>query len=100
MNVNKYTTEIENKWIELTEQLRESRREDEFNEIDLNQFKIKLEELAKELDQPSNISIQQDSTAFINKISVIVSSGKCVHYISIDRRASEGEKMKFFLKWI
>ena len=75
--------------------MRESRKENDFNELDLNQFKIKLEELAKELDQPSNVSIRQDSTLFINKISVIASSGKCVHYISIDRRVSEEKKMKF-----
>ena len=61
--------------------MRESRQENEFNEIDLDQFKTKLEQLAKELDQPPNISIRQDSTAFINKISVIVSSGKCGDYI-------------------
>ena len=57
-HTNKYTVEIENK---LTEQLRESRQENEFNEIDLDQFKTKLEQLAKELDQPPTISIRQDS---------------------------------------
>ena len=46
-----------------------------------NNFKQKLTQLTKELDKPSNISIQQDSTSFINKISVVVSSRKFVYHI-------------------
>ena len=42
---------------------------------------MKLENLAKELDQPPNVSIRQDSESFINKILVIVSSGKFLDYI-------------------
>ncbi|CAF1203674.1 unnamed protein product [Rotaria sordida] len=34
---------------------------------------MKLTKLTEELDQQSNIRIQQDSTSFINKLSVIVS---------------------------
>ncbi|CAF3538219.1 unnamed protein product [Rotaria sp. Silwood1] len=49
---------------------RQIRQEDDFNEIHLNQLKTLLEELEKELDQPSNFSIQEGSTPFINKISV------------------------------
>jgi len=55
--------------------LRQSREENDFNEIDLTQFKQKWTQLQKELDKPSNISIQQNSTSFINRISVVVSSG-------------------------
>ena len=59
----------------------EIRQENEFNEIDLSQFKTKLAKLVEELDQPINASIQQDSSSFINKISVIVSAGKDIKYI-------------------
>ena len=52
-----------------------------FNEIDLEKFKIKLEKLAKELNEPTNLSIRQDSESFINKISVNISSGKYLNYI-------------------
>ncbi len=59
----------------LTDQLREIRQENDFNEIDLNQFKEKLKQLEEELHQSSNVSIKQISTPLINKISVFISSG-------------------------
>jgi predicted nucleic acid-binding Zn-ribbon protein len=64
---------IEIKLSELTEQLKQTRKENDFNEIHLNQLKNKLKELKDELNKPSNISIQQDSSSFINKISVVIS---------------------------
>jgi hypothetical protein len=73
---NKYIIKMEIKLTKLTEQLKELRQEDEFNEIGLNQIKTNLTQLAKELNQPPNIYIRQDSSSFINKISVIVASGK------------------------
>jgi uncharacterized Fe-S cluster-containing radical SAM superfamily protein len=80
-----HTTEhfnkIEINLTKLTDELRKTRQENDFNEIDLNHLKQKLTQLTKELDNPSNVSIQQDSKSFINKISVVISSGKCVNYI-------------------
>jgi hypothetical protein len=73
--------QIEINLAKLTDRLRVTRRDDDFNEIEINQLKQKLTQLTKELDQPSNISIQQDSTALINKISVVVFSSKCFNYI-------------------
>ena len=73
--------EIDTKLHKLTEELRQVRRENEFNEIDLNEFKIKLTKLTEELVKPSNISTEHDCTSFINKISVISSSGECDHHI-------------------
>ena len=75
----KYVIEMEIKLTKLTDQLQELRHEDEFNEIDLDRIKTKLTKLAQEFDQPPNIYIRQDSSSFINKISVIVASGKCVN---------------------
>ena len=57
----------------LTDQLRQSRTEDDFNEIDLRQFQAKLDRLTEELGKPSDISIREDSTSFISQISVHVS---------------------------
>ncbi|CAF2747535.1 unnamed protein product [Rotaria sp. Silwood2] len=71
---NKHFIEIEKKLSQLTEQLKKIRRENEFNEIDLDRFKIELAKLAEELVQLPNIRIQQDSTSFLNRISVVVSS--------------------------
>jgi hypothetical protein len=56
--------------------------------MDLNQLKEKLTKLEKELDQISNISIQQQSASCIEKISVVIgSSGKkkigCTSYNQI-----------------
>jgi flagellar biosynthesis GTPase FlhF len=80
-HTNKYFIEIEIKLSELTEELRQVRRENEFNEIDLNKFKIKLTKLTEELYKPPNISTEHGCASFINKISVISSSGKCDHHI-------------------
>jgi hypothetical protein len=72
---------IEVNLTELTTQMRKIRKENDFNEIDLSQFKQKLAKLRKELDQPSNVSIQQDSTSLIKNISVALSSRKFVYHI-------------------
>jgi septation ring formation regulator EzrA len=85
-HTNKCLSEIEIKLSELTEELRQVRRENEFNEIDLNEFKIKLTKLAEELVIPPNISTEHDCTSFINKISVISSSGKCDQHILVDQK--------------
>ncbi|CAF4065043.1 unnamed protein product [Adineta steineri] len=64
---------VEKKFIELSQKLKEIREENEFNEIDLNNFQLKLTQITKEFLQPANISIRQDSQEFIKKISVISS---------------------------
>jgi molecular chaperone DnaK (HSP70) len=65
--------EIEKKLNDIAEQIRKTRKDDQFNEIHLDELKEKLQKLAKELDQPSNISIEQESAPFINKISLVLS---------------------------
>ncbi|CAF3884265.1 unnamed protein product, partial [Adineta steineri] len=67
----KSINDIEKKFIELSQKLKEIREENEFNEIDLYHFQLKLTQITEEFLQPSNISIRQDSKEFINKISVI-----------------------------
>ncbi|CAF1085836.1 unnamed protein product [Adineta steineri] len=69
----KSISEVEKKFSNLSKKLKKIREENEFNEIDLHNFQLKLTQITKELRQPSNISIQQDSQEFINKISVISS---------------------------
>ena len=75
-HTNEHLNEIEINLNKLTNQLRETRKENDFNEIELNQFKQKLEELAQELNKPRNISIQHDCSLFINQISVVMPSRK------------------------
>ena len=68
--------QIEADLSQLTNQLKELRQEDDFNEINVRQVETSLAELKAKLDKPSNISIEHGSTAFINKISIAVSSRK------------------------
>ncbi|UJR11741.1 hypothetical protein I4U23_015922 [Adineta vaga] len=63
--------QIEQKLSELSEEIKDIQRENEFNEIDLNDLKRKLNEINEELNNPSNISIEEHSQSFINEISVI-----------------------------
>ncbi|CAF2984447.1 unnamed protein product [Rotaria sp. Silwood2] len=77
INDNLIETEKElNKFIADSRQIRQ---DDDFNEIHLNQLKIILEKLKKEFDRPSSISIQEDTTAFISKLSVSTNISKAVN---------------------
>jgi len=76
-STHEYIHQIEIKLNKLNDDLKESRDEEDFNEINLRQFQEELNRLKKELTKLSNISIQ-DSTSSINKISLLV-SGK-FHY--------------------
>jgi chromosome segregation ATPase len=67
---------IEVKLVELTEQLKQTRKENDFNEIHLEDLKKKLTKLKEELDNPPNVSIQEESSSFIKKISVVIFAGK------------------------
>jgi hypothetical protein len=67
--------------VRLTDQMRQTRQENDFNEIDLHEFRQKLTQLVEELDKPKNISIQQNSSSLVDKICVVISSRKCIIYI-------------------
>ncbi|CAF0932841.1 unnamed protein product [Adineta steineri] len=67
----KSINDMEKKFSELSQKLKQIRQENEFNEIDLNHFQLKLTQITEEFLQPSNISLRQDSQEFIKKISVI-----------------------------
>jgi DNA repair exonuclease SbcCD ATPase subunit len=97
-HTNEHIENIEVQLTKLTEELKQIREEDDFNEIHLNQLKQKLKELEEQFNNPSNISIQQEqSSLFINKISVIVSSRKCLYHISTNIRRTN---FRFFYKEI
>ncbi|CAF0863646.1 unnamed protein product [Adineta steineri] len=66
----KLLNDVEKKFIELSKKLKEIREENEFNEIDLNNFQLKLTRITEELLTPANISIEGDSQEFIKKISI------------------------------
>ncbi|CAF3940403.1 unnamed protein product [Adineta steineri] len=68
-----FINEIENKFKDLSEQIKQIHKENEFNENDLNYLRDQLQEITNELNNPSNIYIQHDSQSFINDISIIFS---------------------------
>ncbi|CAM4842681.1 unnamed protein product [Rotaria magnacalcarata] len=62
--------EIKKKLNQFITDLRKIRDDDDFHEIHLNKLRMSLEELKKELEQPLNVSILEERTSFINKISI------------------------------
>jgi septal ring factor EnvC (AmiA/AmiB activator) len=81
----KYTTghikQIEVDLNKLTDQLRQSREDNDFYETDIRYWNEELKRLAKELAKPSNINLRQDTTALIYKISVGITESKCTSRI-------------------
>jgi hypothetical protein len=70
---NKLIIKIENKLnetIESFEIINKKIKEYEFTETYLDELKTGLKKLQEELDKPANVSIEQESTSFINKIFV------------------------------
>jgi hypothetical protein len=81
---SEHITDIEMNLAKLTDQLRQTRQENDFNEIDLQEFRRKLTKLSEELDKPKNISIEESSSSLVNKISIVTTSRKCIIYILFD----------------
>jgi hypothetical protein len=90
-------TEIQLK--NFTEQLQTIREDDDFNEIVLSQLREKLKELEEQLNKPSNISIQEDSSSFIKQISVVISSRKCFRNIYPHKKFIFQRKSKFLIRF-
>ena len=85
-NTNRHFHDIDTKLSKLTDEIRQTRKEDDFNETDLNQLKQILVKLTTEFEQLPNITIEKDSSSFIKKISVVISPRKCSTKIEIDFR--------------
>ncbi|CAF1185236.1 unnamed protein product [Adineta steineri] len=66
-----FLNDIEKKFNELNEQIKQIHSEHEFNEINLNYLRNKLIKIREELNNSSIMSIEQDSQSFINEISII-----------------------------
>lgn len=72
---------IEKTLSQVSEHLNEIRGENELNEADLNTLKVQLVQLANELREPSNIKLEHDHEAFIDRISIKVSPSKISFYL-------------------
>ncbi|CAF4165699.1 unnamed protein product, partial [Adineta steineri] len=69
----RFIDDIEMKFNDLSEQIKQFYKENDFNEINLNYLTNQLRKITEELNDPSKISIQQNSQTFINEISIISS---------------------------
>ncbi|CAF4126273.1 unnamed protein product [Adineta steineri] len=67
----RFINDIENKFNDLSEQIKQFHKENDFNEINLNYLTNQLRKITEELNDPLKIAIQQDSQTFINDISII-----------------------------
>ncbi len=68
--------EMEKQFNDFAQKLKEVRKENDFNDTDVNRFKENLSKLQEELSKPSNISIEKESSRFIARIFVILPSEK------------------------
>ncbi|CAF1134327.1 unnamed protein product [Adineta steineri] len=68
-----FINEIEIKFNYLSEQIKQIHKENEFNEINLSYLTNQLKTITEELNDPTKISIEQNSQSFINEISIISS---------------------------
>lgn len=80
-HTNKHIRQIGVKLTQLDDQIKEIRQVNNFNEMNLNKLNEQLKQLQQQFHQPSNISIQEDSTSLINKLSVVISFGKLINLL-------------------
>jgi septation ring formation regulator EzrA len=73
-----HIAEIEGKLSKVTNQIRQSRQENDFFETDVRQWKDNLTKIKEELPiKPSNITLRQDPTPIVTKIYLDI-SGKFI----------------------
>jgi hypothetical protein len=76
-HATEHNKQIEVDLNKLTDQLRQSREENDFYETDLRHWNEELKRLSKEVTNPSNMILREDTTSsLINKISVDITSSK------------------------
>ena len=69
--LNQHFKKIEIDLSSFTNEIKEIRQENDFNEVNLNDLRNKLENLRKQLDNPASISVRQkNQSSFINSIYV------------------------------
>ncbi|CAF1079194.1 unnamed protein product [Rotaria sordida] len=70
ITTTEHTTNIKQKLKNLSNELRQGQEDNDFIETDLQQWTQKLEELEKELHNPTTVAILEDSTPLITKILI------------------------------
>jgi hypothetical protein len=72
ITINEHTSKLTDALVEIANELRKAREDNDFFESDLEQWTKKLDELEKDLIQPSNIKIQQDDNGVISLSDKVV----------------------------
>ncbi|CAF0824277.1 unnamed protein product [Adineta ricciae] len=67
-----------------TEQVKEIREENDFNEVEVNKFKEKFKQIQQQLRQPMNLTLHRECIPLVHKISIIISSGQFISPDNID----------------
>lgn len=79
---DRFLFKTEKRLNDLAQQIKEMRHGNEFNEIDLNQLIERLQKIQEEFLQPLNLSIKEQPTSFINKMSVLIQLEKGMNHSS------------------
>ncbi|CAF0748686.1 unnamed protein product [Adineta steineri] len=82
-NTSRSAPQTETNLAKLTEEIRQTRKENDFNEIDLKKFDEQLKQLSIDIDKSSHMAVQQSSTSLIKKLSVVISARKLLSTINI-----------------
>ncbi|CAF1124498.1 unnamed protein product [Adineta ricciae] len=103
-HMHKHTTEhlskMEKKLNDLTKQLKEGREDDDFVEIDLQQWNQQLTQMNEELMKPTNIKVKQSSTPLIRMINVEIFDKDLSSYNNIDLLFVEMTNISANTKWM
>ena len=83
---NGFLNRLENHLNETIRSVDINNEQNQFNEIDLTKLEGKLNELKMMLNKPKNISIEQQSTSFIDRITVHISIDKGKNRINFYRK--------------
>ncbi|CAF1209542.1 unnamed protein product [Adineta steineri] len=70
--------DIEKKFNDLNEQIKQIHKENEYNELNLEYLRNQLKEMTQKLNNPSKMPVQQNLRPLINDISIILSKNVIV----------------------
>jgi chromosome segregation ATPase len=80
VQIDEHLENLEARLTQLTDEIREAHRENDWNENNINQLKQEFTHLRTKLNQVPSILIQEDSKPFIKKITVFSTEGNHLFY--------------------
>jgi hypothetical protein len=89
--INEHITLLDQKLVKLTDQLRQSREEDDIIETDLQNWKEKFTQLTEQFNKPSHITIQKSTIPLINKLNIDLSGERMLEQTIMESTKSESK---------